>query len=81
MLHGVCPRCNAQEVFCMTNGVMSGDKIVHVRGLGWSTRQCDHVTHVCTHCGYYEDYIADRDTLQAIAANGKKWQRVPVSQG
>jgi hypothetical protein len=70
MLDGQCPRCNSQTVFKRTNGIVSGDKHVFVRGLGFSTPRTDRLTYLCTACGYYENYITDKDILEKVV---QKW--------
>jgi hypothetical protein len=73
MLKGRCPRCQAQAVFKMRNGIISGDKHVFVRGLGLLTPRSDRMTNLCTECGYYDT------SLEAIMATCRPWNRAASS--
>ncbi len=73
MLNGQCPRCRSRSVYRSRNGVISGDKHIFVRGLGFSSPRSDRMTYVCTACGYYENYISDKAVCRKIAS---KWEKV-----
>jgi DNA-directed RNA polymerase subunit RPC12/RpoP len=68
-----CPRCDSQSFYKMRNGIISGDKHVFVRGLGLLTPRTDRMTYLCADCGYYENYIIDKDILLGVT---RKWEKV-----
>ncbi len=73
MLNGQCPRCRSRSVYRRKNGIVSGAKHIFVTGLGFTTPRSDKLTCVCTNCGYYENYVADKAILAKVAA---KWEKV-----
>ncbi len=73
MQKGQCPRCNSTEVYKKINGIISGNKKLYVIGLSMLTSPSDHLTLLCSKCGYYEDYIVDTDVLQKVR---DKWDKV-----
>ena len=73
MQNGQCPKCDSTEVYKKMNGIIGGDKKVYVKGLSMLTSPSDHLTILCTECGYYEDYIFDKDVLQKVRG---KWDKV-----
>lgn len=72
MLNGECPRCNSKAVYKKNNGIISGEKHVYVRGLGFSSPRTDRTTFLCTSCGYYENYINDKTILEKVT---QKWEK------
>lgn len=72
MSNGRCPRCDSSAVYKKRNGIISGDKHVFVRGLGFLTPRTDRMTYLCTDCGYYENHILDKDILQDVT---QKWEK------
>ena len=72
MLDSRCPRCNSRAVYKMLNGIISGEKNVYVRGLGFSSPKTDRMTYLCTSCGYYENYLTDKSILQKVT---QKWEK------
>ncbi|MEJ2040846.1 MAG: hypothetical protein P8X55_18235 [Desulfosarcinaceae bacterium] len=75
MLNGRCPRCNSQTVYKKINGVVTdASNKVYVRGTAaFGTPASDRMTLVCTTCGHYENYIADKSVLKKVA---QKWEKV-----
>ncbi len=73
MLNGQCPRCQSRSVYRCKNGIISGDKQIFVRGLGFFSSGSDKMTYLCTACGYYENYLADKAVCRKVAA---KWEKV-----
>ncbi len=72
MKNGKCPRCDSDTVYRRTNGIVSGDKCVYVKGLSFFTSASDQETYICATCGHYENYITDRKTLDQIT---EKWDK------
>ncbi len=72
MKDGICPKCHSTNVFTKERGTWWGE------GLRLSTRFMDKVdlhyqTYICTECGYFENYVTDKDELAKVA---EKWERV-----
>jgi predicted nucleic-acid-binding Zn-ribbon protein len=75
MRNGICPKCSAQTVHSQTSGVFFGNSNgFHVR-TAQLDRSTPFVSFVCTTCGYFENYVADRSKLAAVA---QSWDKVPV---
>jgi hypothetical protein len=65
----VCPKCMSDTVVVKERGVGPGVKLM-VSGIGFGMRSTDDwVTHLCTTCGYFENYLTKRDWLEKIQAN------------
>jgi len=73
MRNGRCPRGNSRAVYKMTNGIISGDKHVYVRGLDFSSPKTDRLAYLCSTCGYHEYYLTDENILQKVT---QKWEKV-----
>jgi len=71
MKSGTCPRCQSPNVFKKKKGV-NYDRGIYVY-TGMLTSASLWVSYVCTDCGYFENYIADREKLADVAA---EWDRV-----
>lgn len=63
MKNGTCPKCNSQSVYFKTYAL---DKVT-LDGKG-----VEYVDYVCTDCGYFETYIADKDALNKIPVKAEK---------
>lgn len=74
MLNGVCPGCNSQTVYRKTNGIScSGNCSAYVKTSRWGSPSSDRITYVCTTCGLYQQFIADKGALAKVA---QKWDKV-----
>ncbi len=73
MENGICKNCNSQNIYKSVNGIISGDKQVYVRNLSIFSSGTNKITFVCTDCGYYENYLEDKEILKKIAS---KWEKV-----
>jgi predicted nucleic-acid-binding Zn-ribbon protein len=78
MKNGKCPKCDSTNVFMNRSGVEWGDEG------GWidvwigspdsrSGKQSEYDSYICVDCGYFENYILDRDILHEVQT---KWTRV-----
>jgi transposase-like protein len=78
MKNGKCPKCNSSNVFKNNKGIDWGS------GWGWleiwignskerSNLQSDCDSYICTDCGYFENYIIEKDILQEVRT---KWMKV-----
>ena len=78
MRSGKCPKCNSTNVFMNKRGIDYGG------GWGWleiwmgspdeaSNRQSDCDSYICSDCGYFENYIVDKEILHEVQT---KWTRV-----
>ncbi|MBC8489508.1 MAG: hypothetical protein H8D45_26115 [Bacteroidetes bacterium] len=74
MRNGKCPKCGSATVYSKTEGlkyaVARGVVFVHT---GIMTIPSPAIAYICTSCGYFENYIADKNKLSEVAA---KWQKV-----
>ncbi len=73
MKDGICPKCNAQEIYSGVEVLMKGG------GHGSNTIPITTFTaarldnYVCVACGYVESYVADPEKLEKII---ECWPRV-----
>jgi predicted nucleic-acid-binding Zn-ribbon protein len=65
---GVCPKCRATTVYKKAEGVGFAERVV-VR-TGWLNAPSRYDSYICTTCGYFENYIADRGKLEEVA---RRW--------
>ena len=74
MKNGTCPKCGSATVYSKTEGlkyaVAKGVVFVHT---SFMTMPSSAVSYICTTCGYFENYIADKNKLAEVAEN---WQKV-----
>ena len=75
MKNGRCPKCGSTTVHYRPGGLGFGNQnMIYVyadKNLASST-----VSYVCTACGYFEEYLTDKDALALVAA---KWSKVRAS--
>ena len=74
MRDGKCPKCSSTTVYTKQGGV--GDTHIHVHTT-FVSLPVEVVSYVCTTCGYFENYITNRDKLDDVA---KKWEQVLPSR-
>ena len=78
MKNGRCPRCDSTNVFMNRSGVEWADES------GWITiwmgnpdsksgKQSHNDSYICIDCGYFENYILERDILHEVQT---KWKKV-----
>jgi len=72
MRNGFCSKCSSATVYSKAGGVgISDNGQIHVY-TGRISKAVPYVSFVCTTCGYFENYIADRDKLADVAKNWAK---------
>ena len=68
MRNGKCARCGSKEIYHKVNGIVSGDKKIYVR-ISILSPATDKETYICSSCGYYENYILDKNILNKLKEN------------
>jgi predicted nucleic-acid-binding Zn-ribbon protein len=77
MKDGKCPKCSSNNIYVNRRGIDWGSKSQWVeiwfgtpdsRINSWA----DFDSYVCIDCGYFENYILDREALGEIQAKWKK---------
>jgi predicted nucleic-acid-binding Zn-ribbon protein len=77
MKDGECPKCGSSNVYSRNGEVLILRKVawswiyLDLGGSGWAV--CEHDSHICTECGYYEDYLQKKDIEGEMC--WKKWLR------
>ena len=73
MRNGKCPKCGSDTVYSKTDGlkyaVAKGVVFVHTSLM---TIPSSAISYICTTCGYFENYITDKNKLAQVAENWKK---------
>jgi predicted nucleic-acid-binding Zn-ribbon protein len=83
---GQCPKCGKQNVYrCQVPGqgggvspASDGAYLLQIRDLyGWKVVQ-NWETFLCADCGYYENYILDKEAISKVITNpkGQIWNKV-----
>ena len=70
---GHCPQCGSATVYTHANGIVPGGRDREYLNQDGYYIPTDIVSFLCTTCGYYENYVADRQKLADIS---QKWQKV-----
>lgn len=77
MKDGKCPKCNKTSVYTKRQGIQFAGGGFYISDTSWSAgkpvKEIDHF--VCTNCGYFETYIADKGRLEGLAKD-KAWTKV-----
>lgn len=74
MRKGICPKCNSNDVYKMTNGIHPGSGRGHIYIRTSSVTHATDAEHfICTSCGYFEAYSLDREKLNDVVLN---WEKV-----
>ena len=78
MKTGRCPKCNSTNIFSNSNGIdYGGDSYSIELWIGSDNdrvnRQSDFTSYLCADCGYFENYLIDKDILWEVQ---KKWNKV-----
>ena len=71
MKSGTCPKCNSTDVYFKPYAL---DKVT------LDGRGVEYTDYVCTNCGYFETYIADKAALSRIPKLAEKlgdWKKAP----
>jgi len=72
-----CPNCQSHNIYAIRNGIGNDFKVkVHQDG-DWMVATEDWETHLCTDCGYYENYLLNREWLDKIRMGAwRNWRKV-----
>ncbi len=73
MKEGICPKCDAAEVYSPEDMLLKGGPFGSNSIPVSLTSMAALDNYVCADCGYVESYVADEDKLHEIT---KKWKRV-----
>ncbi len=78
MKNGKCPKCGSATVYTRENGVTfdSDGFGAQVDTGSWTAKSSKTISYLCTACGYFENYIADPNTLAEVTKN-EDWKAVP----
>jgi predicted nucleic-acid-binding Zn-ribbon protein len=60
----VCPKCNAREILIVSDMRNSSNTIFI--GSKWRPHQVRLEQHICTSCGYVEEWVTSPDSLEAL---------------
>lgn len=80
MKKGHCPKCTSEKVVVSAGkgGVGFADSLISILfGRGWAGTQ-KWITYLCLNCGYFENYVEDREKLDQIQVDPEKrgWKNV-----
>jgi predicted RNA-binding Zn-ribbon protein involved in translation (DUF1610 family) len=80
MIKGKCPKCSSQEIYVSEDGGGIGGHsyfYLEVKNDG-SPNSLQWQTYLCADCGYYENYLLDKQKIAKIKANPKKekWKKL-----
>lgn len=76
MKNGQCPKCSSMSVYKKHNGIVrvvtNPPSGVYIEGLSKIIFPTDIDVHICTDCGYFEEYVTDKTKLILIT---EKWEK------
>ncbi|MFZ4592196.1 MAG: hypothetical protein ACOYN6_14435 [Ignavibacteria bacterium] len=78
MKSGICPECSCTDVFTDSALPKRGDRmIIPITGMRMLFTDC----YVCLNCGYFEEYIVDKDLKddKKISKIKETWGKVNLS--
>jgi hypothetical protein len=71
MKKGVCIKCESSTVYRRQDGI--GFEL-NLR-IGSRYHQCAFETYLCTSCGYFENYLTNKNELKDVV-NDDKWKKL-----
>jgi hypothetical protein len=72
----ICPNCKSQNVYVSQGGVGYDLRLQVLQDHGWMVSTLDWQTHICTDCGYFENYLTDKDWLGRIkSGEWESWKK------
>ena len=72
MKNGKCPKCHSSEIYKRPTFPPHSNLAFGNLAIGFFTKLRFHI-YACTHCGYLEAYITDKEDLKEIE---EKWDKV-----
>jgi len=71
-----CPKCQSQNIFISQGGVGFELYIKVLQEDGWMVSTPGWETHLCADCGYFENYLVNKEWLEKIKAGSwKNWAK------
>ena len=72
---GKCPKCGSAEIYTDKDYTKSSERMT-IPVIAWKRIFFD--IYVCTNCGYFEEFIADKDIKDddVITKIKKNWKKV-----
>ena len=82
MTNGECPKCHSREIYASEGGGGIGGHgyyYLEVKNDG-SPNSTQWQTFLCVDCGYYENYLFDKQKIANIKANPQKekWKKLGI---
>jgi transposase-like protein len=78
MQNGICPHCGATTIFMQKNGIQFGESSGVYVYVSSAASLVAINSYVCTSCGYFQNFVANTETLAQLSASGK-WKRVELA--
>jgi len=75
MKRGTCPKCGSATVYLLEDGIGSAE-CQYIKKGGFFTSSTTFDCYLCVSCGFFENYVNNRQHLETIAQRGE-WKRVP----
>lgn len=74
MKNNQCPNCGSTRIYISQNGGGIGDGYqINVHSSQYDSQMMvptlEWQTHLCVECGYFENYLLDKEMLEKIASN------------
>ena len=80
MRKGICPKCGSTEIyhFCMPHvgGGLGWERYLNIKVQWGEKATLNWDTFLCTNCGYFENYLNDRELLESVKNPENQWVKV-----
>lgn len=78
MKDGKCPKCGSENVYTREGGIHYEQHWIYLDTVGSEWKACKYDSYICTECGYFENYIREKDmrgsnVLEEVA---QEWDKV-----
>jgi predicted nucleic-acid-binding Zn-ribbon protein len=84
MRKGICPKCGSSEIYQSFipnegGGIGWGDNTyIRVKAKWGSSGTGGWESFLCANCGYYENYIIDREILEMVKKPENRWVKLII---
>ncbi|MBM4241194.1 MAG: hypothetical protein FJ150_05985 [Euryarchaeota archaeon] len=75
MKDGKCPKCGSENVYTHDTGISYDEDEIYIYLDGTI---CEYDSYICTECGYFENYIREKDIrgVNVFEKVAQEWDKV-----
>jgi len=83
MKNGICVKCASPTIYTSEMGFQQDTYLMPLGGVFDGVMPIKRRNYVCAECGYYEEYLVEKEALEKIMEMAKHerrgWRQVPTS--